>query len=160
MGVQFAEVEVDVRTGKIAAKRVLAVHCAGRILNLLTAESQVYGGVIQGMNYALFEERIMDRNLGIMLNANLEGYKIGGAKDMPEIEVSVDDLSSGGTYVGALGLGEAPVIPTAGAIANAVYHAIGVRVRALPMTPARVLEALGTISAARPARRQRMGGRR
>jgi xanthine dehydrogenase YagR molybdenum-binding subunit len=159
-GVHFAEVEVDTRSGKVRVLRVLAIHDAGRILNLLTAESQVMGGVIQGMHYALFEERVMDRNLGKMLNSNLESYKIGGSKDMPQIEVDVQDISMGGTYVGALGLGECPVIPTAAAIGNAVYHAIGARVRSIPMTPARVLEALGTVQAARSTRRKAKGGKR
>lgn len=152
-GVQFAEVEVDTRTGVIRVLRVLAVHNAGRILNLLTAESQVIGGVIQGMNYALYEERIMERNLGIMLNANLEGYKIGGSKDMPTIDAWVMDVSTGGTSVGAVGLGEPPIIPTAAAIGNAVYHATGVRVCELPMTPTRVLKALGTLASGRSAAR-------
>lgn len=145
-GAHFAEVEVDVRTGKITVLRVLAVHDAGRILNRLTAESQVYGGVIMGMNYALFEERVMDVSQGLMLNANLEGYKIGGSRDIPEITPLLMDLASGGSYVGALGLGESPTIPTAAAIANAVRHAIGVRLTEIPMTPSRVLAALGTIN--------------
>ncbi|MFM7204192.1 MAG: xanthine dehydrogenase family protein molybdopterin-binding subunit [Myxococcota bacterium] len=158
-GVHFAEVEVDIRSGKVRVVRVLAIHNAGRIMNLLTAESQTYGGVIQGMNYALFEERIMERNLGFMLNANLEGYKIGGSKDMPAIEVQVLDYSTGGTYVGAVGLGEAPIIPTAAAIANAVYHATGARVYELPITPARVLQSLGTLPTARTAsKRTRLAG--
>lgn len=154
-GVNFAEVDVDTRTGKITVLRVLAVHNAGRILNLLTAESQVIGGVIQGLNYALFEERVMERNLGLMMNANLEGYKIGGSKDMPVIDPWVMDISSGGTSVGAVGLGESPIIATAAAIANAVYHAIGVRLTEIPMTPARVLEALGTLPVARATSKNR-----
>lgn len=153
-GVHFVEVEVDIRTGVIRVLRALAVHNAGRILNLLTAESQVYGGVIQGMNYALYEERIMERNLGIMMNANLEGYKIGGSKDMPAIDVWVMDVGSGGTSVGAVGLGESPIIPTAAAIGNAVYHATGARLLEIPMTPARVLKALGTLASTRGSANQ------
>jgi xanthine dehydrogenase YagR molybdenum-binding subunit len=150
-GVHFAQVEVDTRTGKVRVLKVVAVHNAGRILNPLTAESQILGGVIQGLNYALFEERIMDRNLGLMMNANLEAYKVGGSKDMPEIDPVLLDVSSGGSYVGAIGLGEPPIIPTAAAIANAVYHAIGVRIYQLPITPTAVLAALGTIPASRTA---------
>lgn len=141
-GVHFVEVEVDTRTGKVTVKRVLAIHDAGRILNPLTAESQIIGGVIGGMNYALFEERIMDKESGMMLNANLESYKIGGSRDMPIIEPILTDVSTGGTYVGALGLGEPPFIPTAAAIGNAVRHAIGVRITSLPITPDKVLAAL------------------
>jgi xanthine dehydrogenase YagR molybdenum-binding subunit len=141
-GVQFVEAEVDVETGVIGVKRVVAVHDCGRPMNRLALESQIEGGIIQGISYALFEDRLLDRNTGIMVNANLEQYKIAGALDTPHIESVVIDVHRGQSSTGAMGIGEPATVPTAGAIANAVYHATGVRVRALPMTPARVLAAL------------------
>jgi xanthine dehydrogenase YagR molybdenum-binding subunit len=141
-GCQFAVVDVDTETGSIAVRRVVAVHDCGRVLSPLTARSQINGGVIQGISYALFEERVLDPNDGRMLNANLEQYKIAGARDVPEIDIVLWDAEPGFTNTGAMGLGEPPVIPTAAAVANAVYNATGVRVRELPMTPMRVLAAL------------------
>ncbi len=141
-GVQFAEVEVDTETGIIQVKRILAVHDCGRPMDRLTIENQIIGGINQGISYALFEDRILDRNTGLMINANLEQYKIAGALDVPEIQSLIIDVNHGQSSTGAMGIGEPATIPTAGAIANAVYHAIGVRLRQIPMTPARVLMAL------------------
>lgn len=144
-GVQFAEVAVDTETGIIRVERVLAVHDCGRPMNLLSLESQVNGGILQGISYALFEDRRLDRNTGIMVNPNLEEYKVIGAKDMPHIEVHFieDYLARSSTDAG--GIGEPAKIPTAAAVANAVYNAIGVRIYELPMTPARVLAAMGKL---------------
>lgn len=142
-GVQAAEVEVDTETGVVRVIKVVAVHDAGTVINRLTFESQVLGGVIQGLSYALFENRIMDRKSGQMLNTNLESYKIAGSLDMPEIVIVSFDIANGFNSAGVAGLGEPAVIPTAGAIANAIANATGARVRELPMTPDRVLAALG-----------------
>jgi xanthine dehydrogenase YagR molybdenum-binding subunit len=144
-GVQFAEVEVDTGTGRIKVKRVVAVHDCGRPMNRLTIENQINGGIIQGISYALYENRILDRNTGIMVNPNLESYKIAGAQEIPVIESHIIDLNLGQSSTGAIGIGEPATVPTAAAIANAVYHAIGVRVRELPMTPAVVLRALNKV---------------
>jgi xanthine dehydrogenase YagR molybdenum-binding subunit len=141
-GVQIAEVEVDVDLGQVRVLRVTAVHDCGRVLNPLLAESQVKGGVIQGVSYALFENRVLDGNVGRMVNADLESYKIAFAGDCPEIDVVLFDVSNGGNNAGVIGLGESPTVPTAAAIANAVANAIGVRIRELPITPDRVLAAL------------------
>jgi xanthine dehydrogenase YagR molybdenum-binding subunit len=141
-GVQIAEVEVDTATGHVRVTRVTAVHDFGRPLNRMTAESQINGGVIQGVSYALFEDRILDGKLGQMVNADLESYKIAGANDCPEIDVEILDVSNGGNATGTVGLGEPPTVPTAAAIANAVYNALGARMLELPITPARVLAAL------------------
>jgi xanthine dehydrogenase YagR molybdenum-binding subunit len=141
-GVQFAEVEVDTETGVIKVKRVVAVHDCGRPMNRLTAQSQINGGVIQGVSYALFENRVLDRQTGIMVNPNLEHYKIAGSMDVPVIESVIIDVNRGQSSTGAMGIGEPATIPTAAAIANAVFHATGARVRELPMTPAVVLKAL------------------
>jgi xanthine dehydrogenase YagR molybdenum-binding subunit len=137
-GCQFAEVEVDTETGSIQVIKVVAVQDCGLVVDRLTTESQVNGAVVQGLSYALFEERLMDSETGTMVNAELENYKIAGALETPEIEVVLYDQPERGV----VGIGEPPTIPTSAAIANAVYHAVGVRVRELPMTPDRVLGAL------------------
>lgn len=141
-GVQFAEVEVDTETGEIRPLKIVAVHDCGRIVNRPGAESQVIGGVIMGLSYGLFEERRMDRQLGMMVNPDFLWYKIAGPMDMPEIEPVLLEMANGKNNVGMYSLGEPPCIPTAGALACAVLNAIGKPVRSLPMTPDRVLEAL------------------
>jgi xanthine dehydrogenase YagR molybdenum-binding subunit len=138
-GCQFAEVEVDTDTGRIQVLKVVAVADCGLVLDRLTTDSQVNGGVIQGLSYALFEERLLDPVTGTMVNPEFENYKIAGALETPQIEVILFDEAQRGV----IGIGEPPTIPTAAAIANAVYNAIGVRLRQLPMTPDRVLQALG-----------------
>ena len=141
-GVQFAAVAVDVETGIVKVERVVAVHDCGRPLNPLALESQINGGVLQGISYALYENRVLDRHTGTMMNANLDQYKILGARETPMIDVILIEEYRGRNSTDAGGIGEPSTIPTAGAVANAVYNAIGVRVRELPMTPARVLAAL------------------
>jgi xanthine dehydrogenase YagR molybdenum-binding subunit len=141
-GCQFAEVAVDVETGVIRVERVVAVHDAGRIVDTLTARSQVSGGVIQGISYALHEERQLDRNLGDMVNPTFDTYRILGIADCPRIDAVLTSIESGFNNAGMMGLGEPVTVPTAGAIANAVANATGVRITHLPMTPARVLDAL------------------
>src|SRR5579883_1656215 len=141
-GVQIAEVEVDTATGSVRVKRVSAVHDFGRPINRMTAESQINGGIIQGVSYALFEDRVLDEKTGRMVNPDLESYKIATVNDCPEIDVTILEVFNGGNATGTVGLGEPPTVPTAAAIANAVADAIGVRVLELPITPARVLAAL------------------
>lgn len=142
-GAQFVEVEVDTWTGVVRCTHVLALHDCGRVMNELTTRSQVNGGVILGVGYALMEERVMDRDFGRMLNPNLETYKVLGAEDTPKIDVELFDVYTGGNNTGAAGIGEPATIPTAAAIACAVLDAIGAPVRSLPITPAKVLAALG-----------------
>ena len=142
-GVQFAEVEVDTETGVVKVLRVVAAHESGRILNPLTATSQIEGGIIQGVGFALHEDRVLNEATGRMVNSNLHDYKLPTSYDTPEIESILVPMSDPvANNVGAKGLGEPPIIPTAAAIANAVYDAISVRIRELPMTPARILSAL------------------
>ena len=141
-GVQFASVAVDTETGIIRVERVVAVQDCGRPLNPLALESQVNGGVLQGISYALYENRVLDRGRGIMLNANFEQYKILGSRESPAIEVLFLEQYRARSSTDAGGIGEPATIATAAAVANAVYNAAGVRVRELPMTPARVLAAL------------------
>ncbi len=142
-GVQFAKVEVNTLTGKVIVKKVVAAHDIGRTLNRQTLENQFHGGIIMGLGYALLEERVIDDYTGKMLNANLLDYKMATMLDTPEIDVIIvsetDELVSA---VGAKGIGEPAIIPTPGAIANAVYNAIGVRINSLPITPDKVLMAL------------------
>jgi len=141
-GVQFAEVAVDTETGVIKVERVVAVHDCGRPINPLALESQINGGVLQGLSYALYENRILDRHTGKMVNANLEQYKIAGSRETPQIETVLIEHYLGRNSTDAGGIGEPSTIPTAAAIANAFYNATGVRLREMPMTPARVLAAL------------------
>jgi xanthine dehydrogenase YagR molybdenum-binding subunit len=142
-GVQFAEVEVDTETGKIKVKKVVAAHDIGRVINRQTAESQVLGGVTQGMSAALFEEKVMDPQTGAMVNPNYHDYKVATAMDIPEIvPLFADIVDDRLNNLGTKGLGEPPRIPASAVIANAVYNALGVHVREIPMTPARVLAAL------------------
>jgi xanthine dehydrogenase YagR molybdenum-binding subunit len=137
-GVQFAEVEVDIETGITQVRRVVCVQDCGTIVDKLTAESQVYGGIIMGLGFAMFEHRILDRNTARMVNPNMEFYLLPGMSDIPQIDITLVDQPNRGV----IGLGEPPVISTAAAIANAVANAIGVRVRRLPLSPDVILTAL------------------
>jgi xanthine dehydrogenase YagR molybdenum-binding subunit len=142
-GAHFAEVEVDTETGRISVLKVVAVHEIGRVLNRLTAESQVIGGVTQGISTALFEERVLDENTGKMVNPNLQSYKIATSMDTPEIvPLFVDLVDPRINNLGNKGLGEPPRIPSSAAVANAVYNALGVHIREIPMTPDKVLKGL------------------
>jgi xanthine dehydrogenase YagR molybdenum-binding subunit len=137
-GVQFIDLRVDTETGVIRVDRVVAIQACGKAVTRKTAESQIIGGVSQGISYALFEDKILDRNVGAMVNPNLETYKIIGAADVPMI---VPVLWTKG-QTGVRSLGEPPAIPTAGAVAAAVYNAIGTPIRHLPLTPDKVLAAV------------------
>ncbi|MFQ5720350.1 MAG: xanthine dehydrogenase family protein molybdopterin-binding subunit, partial [Acidobacteriota bacterium] len=140
-GVQMADVEVDVETGVISVKKMVAVQDCGLIINRKLAESQIHGAMIMGITYSLFEEKIMDQTTGRMLNPNMEFYRLAGLADVGDLVVH---LMTGPDHDarGVIGLGEPPVISPGAAISNAVANAIGVRVPHLPMTPDRVLRAL------------------
>jgi len=139
-GVQFAEVEVDIETGVTKVTRITCVQDCGLILDELTAESQCIGGMVMGVNYALFENRLLDRVTGHMVNPNMEWYLLAGPADIPKIDVKLMNQPERGV----IGIGEPPTISTAAAIANAVANAIGVRVRSIPLTPEKVLTAIAT----------------
>jgi CO/xanthine dehydrogenase Mo-binding subunit len=142
-GAQFAEVEVDAGTGKVRVLKVVAAHDIGRVLNKKTLENQFHGGIMQGLGYALMEDRVIDRNTGKVLTTDLHNYKMPTIADVPEIEVYI--VSEGDSLLsntGVKGVGEPAIIPTAGAIANAVYNALGVRIKSLPITPDKILKAL------------------
>ncbi len=137
-GLQIAEVKVDTETGVVQCTKVVAVQDCGMVINKLGCESQVAGGVIMGVNYALFEERIMDSQTGRQVNPDMEFYKLAGIQDVPEVVVHMQDMPERGV----IGIGEPPTISTCAAIGNAVYNALGVRVPMAPFTPERVLAAL------------------
>jgi xanthine dehydrogenase YagR molybdenum-binding subunit len=146
-GVDYVELAVDTETGRVHIERVFGAHDCGRPINPTGVISQVHGGILQGISYALFEQRVMDRQKGYMLNANLESYKIIGAREVPEIEVELIENYIGQSSTDAAGIGEsAGIITLAAAIGNAFYNATGVRMRSIPMTPSRVLAALGKTS--------------
>jgi xanthine dehydrogenase YagR molybdenum-binding subunit len=144
-GVQMAEVSVDAETGVVSIDKIVAVQDCGLIIDRKTTLSQCYGSLIMGIGYALYEEKIMDQNLGCMLNPNMEFYRLCGIGDTGDLIVH---LMSGKGYDerGIVGCGEAAVISPGAAISNAVANAIGVRVAHLPLTPDRVLEALAGLS--------------
>ncbi len=142
-GCQIATVAVDTATGELRVEKVVAVHDVGRIINSMGARSQVAGGVLQGVGFALMEERVVDPNTGLVVNANLEDYKVPTIADMPEIVCDFVGEPDPHLAVGVKGLGEPPIIPTTAAIANAFAHATGVRLRETPFSPRRILEALG-----------------
>ena len=142
-GCQIAQVAVDTVTGLVTVERIVAVHDVGRIVNPMGARSQVIGGILQGVGFALSEERVVDPTTGTVVNAGLEDYKIPTIADLPEVVCEFVGMPDPKLALGVKGLGEPPVIPTAGAIGNAVAHALGVRLREAPYTPRRVLEALG-----------------
>jgi xanthine dehydrogenase YagR molybdenum-binding subunit len=141
-GCQFVEAEVDVETGVIRVLKVVGVNDCGFPMNALTAESQVIGAMIQGVSWALFENRILDRSEGTMVNPNLEAYKILLPQDMFEAVPILTPVANAGNNTSAAGLGEPPLVPMLAAVANAVFNASGARIRSLPMTPDRVLAAL------------------
>jgi xanthine dehydrogenase YagR molybdenum-binding subunit len=143
---QFCEVEVDTRTGEIRILRFLGAHDSGRVLNPLTFDNQVFGGMAMGIGLGVTEERVLDRRTGRMVNANFHDYKVPTILDVADshaclaIDVPDDAFNSTGTK----GLGEPATIPTAAAIANAVADALGIRVTAAPLTPRAILEAVGS----------------
>jgi xanthine dehydrogenase YagR molybdenum-binding subunit len=142
-GAQFTEVEVNTKTGEIKVLRFLAAHDSGRIMNEMTFRNQVNGGVTMGIGFALTEDRVIDKQRGKLLTANLHDYKLPTALDAPaDKTVMAIDPHDTFSNTGAKGVGEPATIPTAPAIANAVFHATGLRLTDAPMSPARVLRAL------------------
>ena len=137
-GVQFAEATVDIETGIVKVTRILALQDCGLIVNRLTAEHQALGGVIAAINFALFEDRIIDRVTGQMVNPNMEWYLLAGMSDVPKVEVILNNMPERGV----IGIGEPPTVSTASAIANAVRNATGATIRSLPLHPHKVLAAI------------------
>jgi xanthine dehydrogenase YagR molybdenum-binding subunit len=142
---QFCEVEVNTRTGEVKVLRFVAAHDSGRVMNRLTYDCQVCGGIAMGIGLAMTEERVLDgAQTGKMVNANLHDYKIPTALDVPAdiVAVPIDPQDYDCNTTAAKGLGEPVTIPTAGAIANAVYDAIGIRVTDSPINPVKLASML------------------
>jgi xanthine dehydrogenase YagR molybdenum-binding subunit len=140
-GVQMADVYVDTETGIVRMNKMVAVQDCGLVVDVKTAASQVMGALIMGISYALYEEKILDPVTGRMLNANMDFYRLAGIADIGDLKVHMM-TGKGYDERGVIGLAEPPVVSPGAAISNAVANAIGVRVPFLPLTPARVLEAL------------------
>ncbi len=142
-GAHFVEVEVNLCSGRVRVLRAVCAHDAGRVLNPQLARSQVHGGFLQGMGMALQEERVLDPRTGHMLNAAMWAYRTPGVVDTPlRIEFVDAGVPDGGNSLGVKGLGEPPLIASGAAIGNAVFNALGVRLRDYPLTPDKVLAAL------------------
>jgi xanthine dehydrogenase YagR molybdenum-binding subunit len=141
----FAEVQVDTRTGEVRLLRYLAAQDSGRVMNRLTYDNQVFGGVAMGIGLALTEQRVLDRaRTGRMVNANFHDYMIPTAMDVPADQnvVAIDPRDTACNTTGAKGIGEPATVPAASAIANAIYNAIGVRITTSPIDPAAILKAV------------------
>jgi CO/xanthine dehydrogenase Mo-binding subunit/aerobic-type carbon monoxide dehydrogenase small subunit (CoxS/CutS family) len=142
-GAHFAEVAVDTQLGHIRVVRYVTVHDCGRIINPLTAESQIIGGATMGIGMALREDLIYDRRYGSPLNAGFYGDRLLTHRDVPQIEVTFIESDDGLGPFGAKSMGESSKVPAVAAVGNAVFNAIGVRMRDLPITRDKVLNALG-----------------
>ena len=139
-GVHGVKVRVDEETGKVTVIEYVAAHDVGRAINPLLLEGQVYGGVVMGLGYALTEEVMLKD--GKNMNANFRDYKLFTAKDAVKIKAPIIETDDKDGPFGAKGIGEPGCVPTAPAIANAIYDAVGVRIKDLPITPEKVLAAL------------------
>lgn len=137
---QIAEVEVDTATGIVRLLRVWSAHDVGRVINRLGIEGQIQGGVAMGAGYALTEDLVIER--GRVVNPSFADYKLLTATEIPDIDIALIETDDPEGPYGAKGIGEAPIVPMAPAVANAVYNAVGIRFTKLPLTPERVLRAL------------------
>ncbi|HEV3162229.1 MAG TPA: xanthine dehydrogenase family protein molybdopterin-binding subunit [Xanthobacteraceae bacterium] len=134
-GAVFAEVKVDPDLGQTRVTRLVGAFAAGRIINPRMVQSQFYGGMIWGVSFALHEQAIMDRHCGRAMNANLAEYRIPVNADVPSVEaILVDEHDPHVNALGIKGVGEMGITGTAGAVANAIWHATGIRVRKFPIT--------------------------
>jgi xanthine dehydrogenase YagR molybdenum-binding subunit len=141
-GAQFAEVRVDPETGEVRVSRLLGVFAAGRIINAKTARSQLIGSMTMGLGMALLEESVLDPRFGDYVNNDLASYHVPVAADVEELDaVWIEEDDPYVNPIGAKGVGEVGIVGTAAAIANAVHHATGIRVRDLPLRPDKLIDA-------------------
>jgi xanthine dehydrogenase YagR molybdenum-binding subunit len=139
-GAQFAEVRVDPELAQIRVSRFVGAYAAGRILNTKTARSQAIGGVTMGIGMALMEATHIDPNTGRVVNPNVSEYVMPVNADIPDITtIFVEEQDRMINPAGVKGIGELPIVGAAAAVANAVWHATGIRVRDLPITPEKIL---------------------
>ena len=141
-GAHFVEVEVDTELGRARVTKYLAVHDCGRIMNPLTASSQIKGGATMGIGMALHEDLIYDRRSGSPLSAGYYGARVATHRDAPEIEVIFIESDDGLGPFGAKSMGESSKVPSPAAVANAVFNAIGVRMKDLPITREKIVAAM------------------
>jgi carbon-monoxide dehydrogenase large subunit len=140
-GADYVEVEVDPETGQVKILRAIGAHDVGKAINPLTCEGQIEGGIVHGIGPALFEEMMVGER-GDVLNPSFADYKMPTAPDIPEVTSLIVEAAHREGPWGAKGIGEMTTVPTAPAIANAIYDAIGVRFKDLPITPDKILNAL------------------
>jgi CO/xanthine dehydrogenase Mo-binding subunit len=140
-GAHGADVEVDVETGKVKVLKIVGAHDMGKAINPITCEGQIEGGMVHGMGPALFEEMLVSEK-GEILNPSFADYKVPTALDVPEVTPLLVEVPHKDGPWGAKGIGEMTTVPIAAAIANAIYHAVGVRIKSLPITPEKLLRAL------------------
>jgi CO/xanthine dehydrogenase Mo-binding subunit len=140
-GAHFVEVEVDTELGRVRILKYVAVHDSGRIINPLTADSQIRGGIQMGIGMALHEDLLYDRRSGSALNAGYYGARISTHRDAPDIEVIFIESDDGFGPYGAKSIGEASKIPAPAAVANAIFNATGVRMKDLPIAPEKIVAA-------------------
>ena len=138
--VQVAEVEVDLETGQVTLRQLTTAHSTGTVINPLTHQGQIDGGVVMGIGYALMEELLIDH--GKVITTNFGENKIPSIKDIPKLKTVLQEFAVGSGPYGGMSIGELPVVPVAAAIGNAVHDAVGVRIYDLPITAERVLRAL------------------
>src|SRR5256714_6098713 len=139
-GANFAEVRVDRDLGEVRVARFVGAYGVCRVMHLTTATSQLHGGIIMGIGMALMEDTVLDTTFGCVVNQDLAEYHLPVNADVPPIEVHmVDEFDPHASPIGAKGMGEIGIVGPAAAIANAVYHATGVRVRDLPITPDKLI---------------------
>jgi len=146
-GAHIVDVEVDPETGRVRVLRYTAVQDVGRAIHPGQVEGQIKGGVAQGIGWALYEGCQYAPD-GSLLNTSLLDYKLPTALDVPVVEPVIVEVPNPNHPFGVRGAGETPIVPAPAAIANAIYHATGVRMQELPMTPAYILQRLGTIEGA------------
>ena len=144
MCIQVAEVSVDVETGQIKLRQFTTAHSTGTILNPLMHQGQIDGGVVMGMGYSVMEGMSIDE--GKVTTTNFGENKIPSIRDIPPLKTVIQEFPVGNGPYGGMSIGEPPVVPTAAAIANAIQDAVGVRIKDLPITAEKVLNALKALT--------------